>query len=210
MDPAIAEQREALELELELELERVEALLALNASWQALCLLKIRSGDGVAALDPQLAAERARLEAALAGNRVFQQREVVARAIAAIDGPAPEVQVPESGEEPVVETPRHAEGLAIADPEPEPVSVVPDGGHPEPEPAAGIAAQASFGAGEEAPLPASLVSRLRRVRQTSGFDGARYAAYRSEIGEASVEIVKRGDVHSRSAIKASGGLSQGR
>lgn len=206
MDPAIAEQREALEL----ELERVEALLALNASWQALCLLKIRSGDGVAALDPQLGAERARLEAALAGNRVFQQREVVARAIAAIDEPVPEVQVPESGEQPVVETPRHAEWLATAGPEPELPSVVPSGALPQLESAVASAAQASFGAGEEAPAPASLLSRLRRVRQKNGFDGARYAAYRSEIGEASVEIVKRGDVHSRSPIKASGGLSQGR
>jgi hypothetical protein len=207
MDPAIAEQREALEL----ELERVEALLALNASWQALCLLKIRSGDGVAALDPQLGAERARLEAALAGNRVFQQREAVARAIAAIDEPVPEVLVPEPGEEPVVETPLLGEdGPAIGVAEPQAVSVVPDGEPAEPQSAAGVAAQASFGAGDEAPLPASLVSRLRRVRQTSGFDGARYAAYRSEIGEASVEIVKRGDAHSRSPIKASGGLSQGR
>ena len=180
MDPTIAEEREALER----ELQRLEALLGLNASWQALCLLRVRSGDVVAALDPLLSAERARLETSLAGNRIFQQRTAIARALAAFDVPAgalasePDEQQ-EVGRETVESLP--VRGPEIVDPQPDPIS----------QPVELPAAKAKTRAGEEAPMPASLLSRLRRVRQTTDFDGARYAAYRSEIGEASVEIVKR-------------------
>jgi hypothetical protein len=207
MDPTIAEEREALEC----ELQRLEALLGLNASWQALCLLRVRSGDAAAASDPDLSAERGRLEAALAGNRVFQQRTAVARALAAIDVQLSEVpvlrerQAADPGQTEPVST---DEGPATADPEPPSAHAMLEAVGEPPAPAPVVlpaVADKSPRTGEEAPLPASLVSRLRRVRQTSDFDGARYAAYRSEIGEASVEIVRRDGSRGRPDSRAAQG-----
>ena len=179
MGGTIADEREALER----ELERLESLLALNANWQALRLLKTRAPVGGADRDPELV----KLEKALEGNRVFQERRRIAEAIASIDGlvPAQEDDRSEAGAipfeaalatdtEPVVSFPARQDRLAeagTAEPNVLPlVALEPGEWTASAEDAeVEIATRARAPSGQRrlkaGSLPASLQSRLRRARQ---------------------------------------------
>jgi hypothetical protein len=275
MGEASAEEREALVR----ELGRLESLLALNANWRALQELEVRGGQGLDA--PETEAQRAKLEAALAGNRVFQKRARVLEAMASLGLSAempnralrmvhlrltehsvatlPKSPTANAGEEATVaardaeekaakETParskrrarsrgtrdpapagedgpiNRADGLQDTGPALDPfrlphglTSLEPDRSSPAPASEAAspnvdgrsAVADAEVRIPERKQPPAgnaasakaigrspSLLSRLRRARQRPDFDGARYAAYRTDIDEATVEIVKRGEAHS--------------
>ncbi|HXF54397.1 MAG TPA: hypothetical protein VNK52_09775 [Hyphomicrobiaceae bacterium] len=219
MGGTIAEEREALQA----ELERLESLLALNANWQALRLLKGRT-SALSAMDPETAAEQAKLESALEHNPVFRQRKLIVEALATIGALSPKTGLTDFDAEPVANLPEAPftapqrailagteaaptgataagssvtdEGFAALEPSPSPSSVPPS---LEPAEASTEAApvRERKRAGRRAattrrgPKPGSLLSRLRQVRPQAQFDSAGYAAYRSEIEEATVEIIRR-------------------
>jgi hypothetical protein len=193
MGGTIAEEREALER----ELERLETLLVLNADWQALRLLKARAALGGASEGAEFSTERAKLEAALERSPVFRQRKLIAETIASIklsqqsnspDGAPPSIEDTAAAKLELGVTALDRSALAPAAPASgEAGASVGDGEVPiaDRERAAGRRPAKSR------PAPASLRSRLRQVQQHTEFDGAGYAAYHSEIGEAMVEIVRR-------------------
>jgi|GEM_PF-6277883 len=227
MGGTIAEQREALQA----ELERLESLLALNANWQALRLLKGRTSVP-SATDPGAAMEQARLESALERNPVFRQRKLIVEALAAIGTLAPETGLKGLDAEPAADLPEvpppaprrivlaagteasgraHSGGAAetagspvasdafAVEPSPPPSSAPPMLKPAEATvEAAPVPIRGRKRAGRRAakdtqpsPKPGSLLSRLRQVRPQSQFDSAGYAAYHSEIEEATVEIIRR-------------------
>jgi hypothetical protein len=183
MGGTIAEQREALQR----ELERLEMLLALNANWQALRLLRAREPLGEASGGAEASAERAKLEAALELNPVFRQRLLIVETIASIDALSEQPNPPDGAPAPEA-TASERPALPSAPPAPGPPSAgVEDGEAPIADRKQAVGRRPA----KSRPAPASLRSRLRQVQRHTEFDGAGYAAYHSEIGEATVEIVRR-------------------
>jgi hypothetical protein len=185
MGGTIAEQREVLQW----ELERLEALLALNANWQALRLLEAREPPEESSRGAEFSAERAKLEAALERNPVFRQRKLIVETMVSIDALSEQSSPPDGTPPPVEDTgAARAEASLSCAPAPEDAAAGVQGGE---APSADQKQAAGRRPAKSRTAPLSLRSRLRQVQRHTEFDGAGYAAYHGEIGEATVEIVRR-------------------